>query len=210
MFWNVYPRHWGKCHLVAYNAGAIGQTSPILCWCFFQKSKKSDYFLKAVHLMPCILVTPYEFCVSWFVLVSRFKLQPHTVITRSHTATLSFSKSSSTYNLRAAIAQSVYRLATGWKVRGSNPGGGRDFPHRPDRPWGPPSLLYNGHRVFPRGKAAGAWRPPTPSNAEGKERVEIYLYSPAGTLCPVLGWTLPLRQNQFREPHSLVSVGLLF
>jgi hypothetical protein len=31
---------------------------------------------------------------------------------------------------------------------------GRDFPH-PFRPtWGPPSLLYNGYRVFPCGKAA--------------------------------------------------------
>jgi hypothetical protein len=29
---------------------------------------------------------------------------------------------------------------------------------RPDRPWGPPSLLYNGYRVFPRGKAARLWR----------------------------------------------------
>ena len=27
------------------------------------------------------------------------------------------------------VAQSVQRLATGWKVRGSNPSGGRDFPH---------------------------------------------------------------------------------
>jgi len=36
------------------------------------------------------------------------------------------------------------------------------FRTRPDRPWGPPSLLYNGYRVFPGGKAAGAWRwPPT-------------------------------------------------
>jgi hypothetical protein len=34
---------------------------------------------------------------------------------------------------------------------------GRDFSHSPDRPWGPPSLLYNGYRVFPGGKAAGAW-----------------------------------------------------
>jgi len=25
-------------------------------------------------------------------------------------------------------------------------------------PWGPPSLLYNGYRVFPGRKAAGAWR----------------------------------------------------
>ena len=35
---------------------------------------------------------------------------------------------------------------------------GRDFPHLPDRPWGPPSLLYNGYRVFPGSKAAGTWR----------------------------------------------------
>ena len=34
---------------------------------------------------------------------------------------------------------------------GSNPGGPR-FSVRPDRPWGPPSLLYNGYRVFPGGK----------------------------------------------------------
>jgi hypothetical protein len=27
----------------------------------------------------------------------------------------------------------------------------------PDRSWGPPSLLYNGYRFFPVGKAAGAW-----------------------------------------------------
>jgi len=37
-------------------------------------------------------------------------------------------------------------------------GGGEIFRTRPDRPWGPHSLLYNGYRVFPRGKAAGAWR----------------------------------------------------
>jgi hypothetical protein len=28
----------------------------------------------------------------------------------------------------------------------------------PDRPWGPPSLLYIGYQVFPGGKAAGVWR----------------------------------------------------
>jgi len=27
----------------------------------------------------------------------------------------------------------------------------------PNRPWSPPSLLYNGHRVFPEGKAAEVW-----------------------------------------------------
>jgi len=46
------------------------------------------------------------------------------------------------------VAQSVQRLAMGWTVRGSNPGGGEIFHTCPDRPWGPPSLLYNGCRVF--------------------------------------------------------------
>jgi hypothetical protein len=39
------------------------------------------------------------------------------------------------------VAQSVQRLATDWTVRGSNPGGGAICRTRPDRPWGPPSLL---------------------------------------------------------------------
>ena len=29
---------------------------------------------------------------------------------------------------------------------------GENFRTCPDRPWGPPSLLYNGYRVFPGGK----------------------------------------------------------
>jgi hypothetical protein len=48
-------------------------------------------------------------------------------------------------------------LTTGWTVRGSNPGRGEIFRTRPDRPWGPLSRLYNGYRVFPGGKATGAW-----------------------------------------------------
>jgi hypothetical protein len=41
--------------------------------------------------------------------------------------------------------------------------GGEIFRTRPDRLWGPPSLLYNGYRIFPGSKAAGAWRwSPTP------------------------------------------------
>jgi len=43
---------------------------------------------------------------------------------------------------------------------------------------GPPSLLYDEHRVIPGAKAAKARRwPPTPSSAEVKERVQLYLYS---------------------------------
>ena len=74
----------------------------------------------------------------------------------------------------AVISQSVLRLATGWTVRGSNPGGGKIFRICPDQPWGPSSLPYNGYRVFPGSKAAGAWRwQPTLSSAEVKERVEL-------------------------------------
>ena len=58
--------------------------------------------------------------------------------------------------LWVGIAQSVQQLATGWTVRGSSPGCGQIFRTRADRLWGPPSLLYNGYRVFPGGKAAGA------------------------------------------------------
>jgi len=57
----------------------------------------------------------------------------------------------------------------------------RDFLHRPDRPWGPPSLLYNGCRLFPEGKAAEAWRwPLTHSSVEVKERVQLYSNLPLG------------------------------
>jgi hypothetical protein len=94
----------------------------------------------------------------------------------------------------AAIAQSVQRLATGWTVRGSNPGGGEIFRSHPDRPWGLPSLLYNRYRVsFPGVKRPGRGvdHPPL-SSAEVKERVELYLYSPSGPSWPVIGINLPL------------------
>ena len=60
--------------------------------------------------------------------------------------------------------------------------GGEIFCTRPDRPWGPPRLLYNGYRVtFPGVKQPelGVDHPPE-SSSEVRERVELYLYSPLG------------------------------
>jgi hypothetical protein len=83
------------------------------------------------------------------------------------------------------IAHSVERLAMGWTIRGSNPGGGEIFRTRPERPFGPPSLLYNGYQVFP-----GLRRPervvdhPPPSSAEAEE---LYICSVFWPSWPVLG-----------------------
>ena len=56
---------------------------------------------------------------------------------------------------------------------------GEIFRTRPDRPWGPPSLLYNLYRVLPRGKVAGAWRwPPTPHLAPRLKIEQSYNFTP--------------------------------
>ena len=55
--------------------------------------------------------------------------------------------------LRICGPGSSVGIATDYRLDGpaSNPGEAR-FSARPDRPWGPPRLLYNGYRVFPGGK----------------------------------------------------------
>jgi hypothetical protein len=92
----------------------------------------------------------------------------------------------------ATLAQSVWRLAIGLTVWGSNPGGSEIFRTCPHRSWGPPSIPYDGYRV----PFSGVKRPghgvnhPSPSSAEGKEIVELYLFVPCGPLCPLPARTL--------------------
>jgi hypothetical protein len=78
-------------------------------------------------------------------------------------------------------------IATGYELDDQKvgipvPAGSRIFtsPCRPDRLWGPPSLLYNGYRgPFPGSKAAGAWNwPLTSSQCRGQENVDLYIHSP--------------------------------
>ena len=72
---------------------------------------------------------------------------------------------------------SVARTATCYgldSLRGSKFGEGKIFLNRPDRPWGPPSLLQNEYRVIPGGRAE-AVRPKHPplSSAEVKEMEQL-------------------------------------
>jgi len=77
---------------------------------------------------------------------------------------------------------------------------GKIFHTWPDWPWGPVSLLYNGHQVFHGGKERSGRDadPSPPSSAVGHKRVELYVYSPYGPYglyrasVPVQGCTLSL------------------
>jgi hypothetical protein len=71
---------------------------------------------------------------------------------------------------------------------------GARFSARPDRPWGPPGLLYNGYRVFPGGKpgtrCAADHSPP--SSAEVLEEYSYTSSPPTGHNQACNGVTLPL------------------
>jgi hypothetical protein len=56
---------------------------------------------------------------------------------------------------RAGIAQTVQRLATGWTVRGSNPGVGEIFRRRNTDPWAHPASCTMGKGSFPGVKRPG-------------------------------------------------------
>jgi len=70
------------------------------------------------------------------------------------------------------VAHSVCRLTTDWTVRDQIPVR-TTFSARPDRSWGPPSLLYNGYRVFLGGKLrpgrAADHSPPSSTEGSRKE-----------------------------------------
>jgi hypothetical protein len=93
----------------------------------------------------------------------------------------------------SGIFNSVLQLVTGFKFWVSNCGGGEIFGTSPERPWGPPDFLYEEYLVSFQGlKQPGRGVDhPSPSSAEVRERVELYLYSLSGSSWPVLRRTLP-------------------
>ena len=94
------------------------------------------------------------------------------------------------YCIRIRGGDSVLGITTGYCRRSGDriPVEAKFFRTRPDRPWGPPSLLYDGYRVFPRIKRPGRGvNHPHLSRVQVKERVEVYCYAPSGPSWPVLG-----------------------
>jgi hypothetical protein len=103
--------------------------------------------------------------------------------------------------LRGVVRDSSVGIATCYGMEG--PGiefrWGQDFPH-PSRP-----ALYNRYWVFLGGKSAEAWRwLPTPSSADVKESVEVYIYSLYGLSWLVLVWPLPLPLSPSRSTEGCV------
>jgi len=80
----------------------------------------------------------------------------------------------------------------GWMVWGSIPLGVRFSTPIQTAPGAHPASHTVGTGSFPGVKRPGRGVDhPSPSSAGVKERVEVYLYSPAGPLWPLLGKTVP-------------------
>jgi hypothetical protein len=86
---------------------------------------------------------------------------------------------------------------------------GRDCPHLSRPVLGPIQPPIQWVPGLSRGYSGrGVAMTTTPSSAEVKGRVELYLYSPSGPSWPVLGWTLPLPftlQQYCATSHILIK-----
>jgi hypothetical protein len=86
------------------------------------------------------------------------------------------------------VAQSIERLATGWKVRGSNSGGDEIFAHVQTGPDVHPASCTMGTGSFPGVKRPGRGADyPPPSSAEVKKEQSYTSTHPLGHLRPVIG-----------------------
>ena len=79
------------------------------------------------------------------------------------------------------------------------PVGGEFFCTCPDRPWGPPSLLYNGYRVFPGGKERPG-RDADPSSPSSTAVMKGYSYTS----------TPPMGRTACTQPQCLYKGALCF
>jgi hypothetical protein len=86
---------------------------------------------------------------------------------------------------------------------------GQDFCTHPDRPWGPPSILYKGYRVSFQGvkRPGPCINHPPPPSAKVKERTQLYTYSPSGPSWRPTGRNVPLPVTHLNIVLSLRMSG---
>jgi len=88
-------------------------------------------------------------------------------------------------------------LLVAWTVRGSNPGGDEILRTCTDRPWGPPTPLYNGYRIFPGGtNRPGRDADPSPPSSAVVKKGYSYTSTP------------PMGRTACTEPQCLYKGAL--
>jgi len=90
----------------------------------------------------------------------------------------------------------------------------QDFPH-PSRPtlWPTPPPTQWVLGLFAGSKASGPWRwppSPTPSSAEVKERVQLYIYCPPRPSWLVIGWNLPLPYKGYWRAKQKICLRFMY
>jgi len=122
-------------------------TTSVLIFCLSNKLRKQDLkYLLVTHIISIntnfmVRITDDEFQTSTKMISQGQSL------TQKHLQCWTFLKQK----------QLPPVCTTGCTVQGLNPSGGKIFCTRPDWPWGPSSLLYNGYWVFPWGKTVVVW-----------------------------------------------------
>jgi hypothetical protein len=150
-----------RCQNVSLDSGCNSQRTPSRITCVFRHSYAShnEYDNRRVIYTESIIYR--EICITVISGIVRCKphgfdffLLPSEGGELENSAAMGFSGIWFSYTLFCHRGPgSVVGIATGYELDGPglNPGGGEIFRTRPNRPWGPPSLLYNGYRVFTGG-----------------------------------------------------------